>query len=72
MGEVSLESIRLAYYTPPHSHDVEDVELPTHCQCGCFLPRSWTLEDDGEEVSLYHECRRCGYMNVVTLARRGR
>ena len=50
--------------------DLTDVDLPTHCECGGYLPHSqaWEVEDTGEEMIAYFQCTKCGRMNTVKVA----
>ena len=59
--------------------DLTDVDLPTHCECGAFLPHAsrWEVETmppiykgESEELWAYWMCVKCGHMNTVKVAER--
>ena len=50
--------------------DLTDVDLPTHCECGAFLPHAnrWEVEDDDDELWAYVKCRSCGQLTSKLLS----
>lgn len=70
--------MREPVFEPAPGVDLTDVDLPTHCECGAFLPHAskWEVEvvppiyDEGEELVAYVACTKCEHMNTMKVAER--